>query len=151
MEQEPEGGACLNALTFTVGLRSVLMHGMHPTRTYAHDHKDPSTHANKQPSTAAHTHGAQSVCKHSAGSARHMWAFAKIKSPRQRTSVKWACMKKHKKHFVPHTYLMFDSQGQSKSSPRWRPLESPSRINNFHACFVSLFHKHVMLLEFQLL
>lgn len=30
MEQEPEGGACLNPLTFTTGLGSIFVHGTHP-------------------------------------------------------------------------------------------------------------------------
>lgn len=87
--------------------------------------------------------------KHSTGSEHHMWAFAKINSLPQRTSVEKACMKKHRKHFAPHTYLMHYSQGQSKSSPYWRPLNHLQGSTTFTWCFVCLFHKHAILLEFQ--
>lgn len=41
-------------------------------------------------------------------------------------------MKKHEQHFALHTYRMHDSQGQSKFSPYWCLIESPSRISSFH-------------------
>jgi len=57
-------------------------------------------------------------------------------------------MKKHKKHFAPRTYPMRDSQGQSKPSVGGcvNHLQGSA---TFIRCFVDV-HKHVMLLELQL-
>lgn len=110
-------------------------------------HSKRSTYTSKNICIYLCTHSSHKLVR-STGSARHMWAFAKINSVSQRTSVN-ACMEKHTKYSAPHTYLMCNSQGLSKSSPYQRPLHLNHLQGSatFIWCVACLCHKHAILLE----
>jgi len=123
-------GRSLFKLTHLHHRPQIHLWAQHASHMHSSTHAKTWAYAKKY--TGARTLVTQAVCTHSTGSAHCMWACAKINSLPQRTRVKRACMKKHKKHFAPHKNMIQDCQSWFKSCPYWWSLESSSRITNFH-------------------